>query len=62
MGWKRWEHRPKNLPDSFIKIQFYLKIAVFSAPIFGKGGHKSVHHNFRELIIVFNQFSGFELK
>ena len=28
----------------------WLKIAVFSAPIFGQGGHTSGNHNFRELI------------
>ena len=58
---KRWEHRPKNLPDSHIKNSTLLKIAVVSAPIFGQGGHKSVNHNFRELIIVLYQISGFEV-
>ena len=51
--WKRWEHCLKNLLGSYIQNSILLKIVVFSAPILFQGSNKSVHHNFRELIIVF---------
>ena len=30
-------------------------------PLFGKGGHESVNHNFQELILVLYQILGFEV-
>ena len=30
-------------------------------PLFGKGGHESVNHNFQELILVWYQILGFEV-
>ena len=30
-------------------------------PLFGKGGHESVNHNFQELILVLYEISGFEV-